>query len=323
MQLIDDTICLLLQKYVNKKLNNNGKANSFKPYKEPGRIELEEGIVCLNDISYGSTYPNSFLDIWYPSARNNTKCPVMVYFHGGGFCMGDKSSGDPLSAGKENGSKLLLEIVKEGYILLNASYCLAPQYRFPSQIYQVDEVMRFILDNADYYGFDTNNIIIGGASAGANMTAIYATAICNPNYADILGLNPFVKAKSVKALFINEAALDSEHFNQSMNILTNGWLGKNIKNNKDLKNRISATDYILQEFIPTFINTSNMEDWFVLYAKRLHEKLDSINVPNELIYFDKDVEELQHGYMDLLGKSICANQAFEQLLLFLEEYVKR
>ena len=47
----------------------------------------------------------------------------------------DKKSGDPLAANDGNSCKLK-EIVKAGYILVNANYALAPDYRFPTQIQQ-------------------------------------------------------------------------------------------------------------------------------------------------------------------------------------------
>ena len=56
--------CRALQKAVYSKVYKGHKPNSFEPWKAPGRMELDGGIVCRNDIAYGNTYPNSHFDLW-------------------------------------------------------------------------------------------------------------------------------------------------------------------------------------------------------------------------------------------------------------------
>ena len=130
-KMINDLKCRLLQKAVYAKLYKGHKPNEWEPWKKPKVTVLESGLVCRNDVKYSDRYPNSFFDLWMPDSSGE-KRPTVVYFHGGGFIFGDKSTGDPMSAG--GSADKITEIVKAGYNLVNANYALAPGYRFPVQI---------------------------------------------------------------------------------------------------------------------------------------------------------------------------------------------
>ena len=64
--------------------------NPSSPRREPGQAVRSNGILYVNDIKYGETYPNSYLDISYPSSDTSVKRTTVIYFHGGGFFAGDK-----------------------------------------------------------------------------------------------------------------------------------------------------------------------------------------------------------------------------------------
>lgn len=129
---LNDLKCTLIQKAVYAKFHKGHKPNEWEPWHEPEVKKLGNGMICRSDVKYGETWPNSYADIWYPD-DSGKKRPVVVYFHGGGFIFGNKSSGDPMQTGGGGVGKLEA-IVKAGYILVNADYALAPQYRFPVPI---------------------------------------------------------------------------------------------------------------------------------------------------------------------------------------------
>lgn len=110
-RLLNDFKCRVLQKAVYAKIYKGHKPNEWEPWKKPEKAEMGNGLVCRNDIRYGNSYPNSFMDIWYPD-DSGIKRPTIIYFHGGGFIFGDKTTGDPLAAGGGSSGKLM-EIVKE------------------------------------------------------------------------------------------------------------------------------------------------------------------------------------------------------------------
>lgn len=58
----------------------------------PGEGEKADGQYKINDIAYGTEYPNSFLGITYPDSNREEDRPTLFYFHGGGFFGGSKKN---------------------------------------------------------------------------------------------------------------------------------------------------------------------------------------------------------------------------------------
>ncbi|MBR3359177.1 MAG: alpha/beta hydrolase [Solobacterium sp.] len=318
-RLINDMICRGLQKIIYAKVYKGHQPNEWKPWKEPGTVQMDNGMILHNDVCYGKNYPNSYADIWLPDSTEEKK-PVVVYLHGGGFIFGNKSSGDPLSAGEEKTGKLM-KIIEAGYVLVNADYALAPQYRFPSQIRQLDELFRFLLENADRYHLDMNRVCLSGGSAGADMTEIYAACVCSPEYAELLKVHPVMTKDDLKVLAIDEAALDASVFNASMYAMLGCWTGAK-KNTPADTAIINAKEYIRDSYIPSWINASNEggeNGFFIKEGRELKNVLDQIRVPNDLVYFPE--ENLPHGYMDNVGSEPHADEAFNRMMSFINQHI--
>ncbi len=298
-KLINDLKCEAVQKAVYAKLYKGHKPNEWEPWNAPEVKTLENGMVCRSDVKYGETYPNSFADIWYPD-DSGEKRPAVVYFHGGGFIFGNKSAGDPLQTGGGGVGKLEA-IVKAGYILVNADYALAPEYRFPVPILQCDELLRYLISHEEELHLDMSHVCLSGGSAGANMTVIYAACVCNPDYAGMLGVNPAMTQENLKVLAIDEAALDASVF----------------------VGIINAKNFICDTFIPSWINASNEPNdesgYFITEGRGLKKKLDEIGVPNDLVFFPG--AKLPHGYMDQMDHEPHAKEAFERMMAFIQKYI--
>lgn len=127
----------------------------------------------FDDIQYGSDSQWNVLDVYRPKALSG-KLPVIVSFHGGGWVYGDKNVYQ----------FYCMELAKRGFAVVNYSYRLAPEYRYPAPYEDTNEVFRWLLGNADKYGFDTGNIFGVGDSAGALGMAIYALIVTDKKYAE-------------------------------------------------------------------------------------------------------------------------------------------
>lgn len=100
------------------------------------------------------------LDVYRPKATNiEEKLPVIVSVHGGGWVYGDK----------EGYQYYCMSLAQRGFAVVNFSYRLAPESKFPASIIDTNLVFGWILDHAEEYGFDTENIFAVGDSAGAHM----------------------------------------------------------------------------------------------------------------------------------------------------------
>jgi acetyl esterase/lipase len=135
-----------------------------------------ENIVKIKDLAYGND-PEQVLDLYYPSGTGSA-LPAIVSVHGGGYVYGDK----------DLYRFYCMSLAQRGFAVVNFSYRLAPGYRFPAQLNDVNAVMQFARSHAEEYFIDPHNIFFVGDSAGAQMASQYLAAVTNPAYASLLGL---------------------------------------------------------------------------------------------------------------------------------------
>lgn len=91
--------------------------------------------------------------------------PGIVYFHGGGFVIGDLDSHD---------SFLRRLAAASGVRVLSVDYRLAPEHPFPAAHDDALASLRWAFDHAEEIGFDPSRIAVGGCSAGGNLSASVA-----------------------------------------------------------------------------------------------------------------------------------------------------
>jgi len=89
--------------------------------------------------------------------------PMLIYFHGGGFIMGDLNTVDaPLRA--------LTNSIPA--IVISVNYRLAPEYKFPTAVKDCYTAITWAFENAGAFGGDPARIAVGGDSAGGNLAAV-------------------------------------------------------------------------------------------------------------------------------------------------------
>lgn len=311
-QLFADMVCTALQKKV---FSMNGKKpkeiNSFSA-PQTKRTELPGGALYINDLCYDSTYPNSFLDIWRKA--DDQKLPVIVYFHGGGMLFGDKVGGDPLAAGSSGG--MFPEWIKNNFAVVSVNYALAPKYRCPVQIQQAMKALCWLQDHGSTWNLDMERVIIMGSSAGANITLLLGQAIVDPAYAKLLGMDAVIEQERIKALIVDESALSSDADNKNLLLMAAAWLGEDPVAGQKAK-LVVVQDRIAGQFIPTFINASNVEEIFYNDALRTARALDKIGAEYELFYRTKEeAGELPHGFLEQLNTNEAARACFDAMLTF-------
>ena len=103
---------------------------------------------------------------FYDPIGDGDPLPTLIYFHGGGWVVGDLDSND---------RALRLLALESGVGILSVDYCLAPENPFPAPLNECLEVARWVYRNGASHGIDVERLAIGGDSAGANLAL--ATAI--------------------------------------------------------------------------------------------------------------------------------------------------
>lgn len=72
-------------------------------------------------------------------------------------------------------SRLAARLAERGFVAVNVSYRFAPTYRFPAQLDDVREALRWVHANAERLGIDRDRVGAAGYSAGAHLVALLAT----------------------------------------------------------------------------------------------------------------------------------------------------
>lgn len=314
---IADMICGKIQKEVFAKRGKRAdEINSFTAPKTK-RTVYPNGIVCTNDLCYADVYPNSFLDIWCMENDAGNR-PTVVYFHGGGMLFGDKALGDPLAVDGAMG--LMQEIVKHGFALVSVNYALAPEYRFPAQPQQGMQALLWLCRNAEELQLDMDRVIIMGSSAGANMTLLLGQAIANPAYASQLEINEVIEPARIKALIVDESALSVGGINQNLDLMGTSWLGEDDFVSGRKAKLVVAQNYMMDWFFPTFINSSNVEDFFHTEALYTVAALEKTGTQYDFFYRTQDeAGELPHGYVEQFTSNATSRECLDRMISFVSK----
>ncbi|MDQ7808202.1 alpha/beta hydrolase [Amycolatopsis sp. A133] len=101
----------------------------------------------------------------YTPAGLPEKSPLLVFFHGGGWVIGTRSSHD-------NAVRFLAK--HAGVRVLSIEYRLAPEFPFPAATEDALAAFEYAVAKAGDLGADPARIAVGGDSAGGNLAAVTA-----------------------------------------------------------------------------------------------------------------------------------------------------
>lgn len=95
----------------------------------------------------------------------NGLSPCLVFFHGGGWVIGNLDSHDVVCRTLAHEGQL---------IVISVDYRLAPEHRFPAAVEDAIAATEWISNNAGSLEIDAAGLFVGGDSAGGNLAAVVA-----------------------------------------------------------------------------------------------------------------------------------------------------
>ena len=91
--------------------------------------------------------------------------PALVFFHGGGWVIGDLYTHDGLCRSLTNAT---------GCAVVSVDYRLAPEFKYPVAAEDSYAALRWVAANATRLGIDPRRLAVGGDSAGGNLATVVA-----------------------------------------------------------------------------------------------------------------------------------------------------
>jgi acetyl esterase/lipase len=117
----------------------------------------------IKDLEYGRVADVALkLDLYLPGEQTPELRPGIVFVHGGGWAGGDKKEFAPMAE----------QMAGRGYVAISVNYRLAPKYRYPAALDDVQRAVRWLRQRAGEYRLDPNRIGAMGASAGGHLAAL-------------------------------------------------------------------------------------------------------------------------------------------------------
>ena len=101
--------------------------------------------------------------LYYPSGQS--PCGAAMFFHGGGWVLGNLDSHDPTCRAMAAGS---------GALIISVDYRLAPEHKFPAAAEDSYAATRWAAQNAAELGYPEGRLAVCGDSAGGNLAAVVA-----------------------------------------------------------------------------------------------------------------------------------------------------
>ncbi len=197
---------------------------------------------------------------------------VLLYFHGGGYVFG----------GPDSHRDLAWRLAREaGLRVLVVDYRLAPEHTFPAAVEDATTSYRFLLDN----GYEAQNIVIGGDSAGGGLATALLVNLKNlglPQPAKAVLISPWVDLAQTGQSMVDNADVDAMLSADALTKMAAHYLG-----GRDPRAPLASPLYAdLSELPPVMVLVGSTE---VLLndATRLTEKIEAAGGQVELTVWPK------------------------------------
>ncbi|KAF1674475.1 Arylacetamide deacetylase, partial [Pygoscelis papua] len=242
-------------------------------------------------------FNNVGVRLYLPRKPSDGLRRAVVYFHGGGWCLGQAGTKpyDRLTRWTSN---------RLNAVVVSVNYRLAPKYRFPVQFEDVYSVTKFFLQSRvlSQYGVDPDRVCVAGDSAGGNLAAAVAQQLLE---------DPEVKTKlkaqallypALQSLDLN---LPSYQENENKPVLSKSYMvrlwSEYFTSDSSLREAMASNRHVPVEssHLFPFVNWSNL----------LPEELKKDHVYTSPTYGNSELAQKYPGFLDPRAAPLLASDA--------------
>lgn len=257
-------------------------------------------VKAYKDIRYGEHGDYNLLDVYVPTKEGDELLPVLINIHGGGYFYGDKNLYRFYA----------MDMVQDGFAVININYRLSPEYKFPCALEDINETFCWLEAHADEYKLDLSHVYMMGDSAGAQLVSHYAAINSNDDFAGLYSFkNHSIKIKGI-SLACGMYDLITMYNNPVKRGVLTAYLKKTDSKNQ---NKLDVLGAINSSYPPAFI-FSCPNDFLIENCEPMANLIKSRGGKAFVkIYGTKEMKEIAHVFhcnmRSELGKQARRDQA--------------
>jgi acetyl esterase/lipase len=226
------------------------------------------GFVVRKDIAYtAKDWPARMIaDFYIPGG--NAPTPAVLLIHGGGWNGTER---------RPDMDGIARNLAKRGYFVMNATYRLTPDWKFPAQTDDLQQALEYMRKHSGDLNIDTSRIATFGYSAGGHLAAL-------------IGLDP---KNGVKAIVAGGAPSDLAFWPDGR--LTGLLLGGPVKGNEAIYRKASPVHHVKKGSPPVFIYHGTSDDLVPIeHPKAFVSALEKSGVPHETYWIEGRSHIMSH-----------------------------
>ncbi|MDQ0573940.1 alpha/beta hydrolase [Agromyces albus] len=230
----------------------------------------------------------------YSPADGDEPLPTVIWIHGGAWISGNSTNVDPY----------LRILAAEGYTTVGLNYTVGPEATYPTAVHQLNDALAFLDANAADYRIDADRIVIAGDSAGAQLASQVAAMSTNPDYADLVGIDPALDADQLVGTILNCGVYDLDAMSEltgigawGFKIALWGYTGTQDWSQSPSGALMSTVDFVTEDFPTTFISGGNGDALTWLQSVPMRSALEQQGVDVTALFWPASHEPaLPHEY---------------------------
>ena len=203
-----------------------------------------------------------------------------------------------------------MRLAQRGFAVVNASYRLAPDVVFPGELDDVDRFIHWTVAHADQFGFDLENAILSGDSAGGQMALQYLTTWANPAYRKLFGYSR--PAITFRAGILNCAPYFM--LTQKLWTATKAYFTDQVMTEK--KAMMATEESFTAALPPLYVATANQD-----FLRDDSMKFAGFLMAHIAKVYGDEQHLRQHDFM-INQKDVLAEQAIDDEIQFIQENLK-